>query len=107
MMRAYVERCTDGPKVYNLITLGAPHQGISRFPGCVHPDSTVNATVLPDDIINRLPSAAKSSIKVSCEYLDELMVDIAYNTFTQEHVIPAQYFKVSYMLLDTCLRPLK
>lgn len=94
MMRAYVERCSDGPTVHNLITLGTPHQGISRFPGCLYPNSTVSASVLPDMIISRLPSIARSAFRVSCEHIDDIVDEVVYESFTQSHIVPAQYYRV-------------
>jgi len=67
-LRAYVERCND-PPVYNLITYGAQHNGVSTVPGCVNDDSDF------------------------CERMKLLLSANVYSSFIQTHVVQAQYFK--------------
>lgn len=92
-MRAYVERCNN-PPVLTLITLGTPHSGIISFPGCTNSTSSVDASVLPDIVKRRLPAAARIKAKIPCIDVNSLVDEIVYETFSQEHIIPAQYFKV-------------
>lgn len=93
MLRAYVERCND-PPVRTLITLGTPHNGISSFPGCTNSSATVNSSVLPDIVRRGLPSALQIKARVPCSEINPLVDRIVYESFSQDHVIPAQYFKV-------------
>jgi len=67
-LRAYVERCND-PPVYNLITYGAQHNGISSIPGCDNDDSGF------------------------CSRMKFLVSTNVYSSFVQNNVIQAQYFK--------------
>jgi len=67
-LRAYVERCND-PPVYNLITYGAQHNGVSDVPGCANDDSEF------------------------CSRMKFLLSTNVYNSFIQNNVIQAQYFK--------------
>jgi len=67
-LRAYVERCNK-PRVYNLITYGAQHNGVYSIPGCGNDDSDL------------------------CLRMRMLLSANVYNSFIQHHVIQAQYFK--------------
>jgi len=67
-LRALVERC-NGIKVYNLITMGAQHQGVADIPDCLSPNDTI------------------------CGMVESLLAFGAYNEFVQNNVIQAQYFK--------------
>jgi len=67
-LRAYVERCND-PPVYNLISMGGQHQGVADIPDCMALNSTI------------------------CDLVEKLLAFGAYNTFVQNNVIQAQYFK--------------
>jgi len=67
-LRAYVERCND-PPVYNLITYGSQHNGVSAIPGCVNDDSNF------------------------CARMKFLISTNVYSSFVQNNVIQAQYFK--------------
>ncbi|KAG0152426.1 hypothetical protein CROQUDRAFT_649829 [Cronartium quercuum f. sp. fusiforme G11] len=68
-MRAYVERC-NLPRVRNLITLGAPHMGISEYPSC------------------------RGILDIECHIIKRLInTGSVYSTYAQEHIIPAQYFR--------------
>ncbi|KAG4100072.1 alpha/beta-hydrolase [Neocallimastix lanati (nom. inval.)] len=67
-LRAYVERCND-PPVYNLITYGAQHNGVSTIPGCVNDDSNF------------------------CARMKFLVSTNVYGSFVQNNIVQAQYFK--------------
>ncbi|CAG8441036.1 8830_t:CDS:2 [Scutellospora calospora] len=66
-LRAYVQRCND-PPVYNLITFGSPHAGVSDIPGCGGND-------------------------VWCRIMRSIASQGAYSGYVREHIIQAQYFK--------------
>jgi len=67
-LRAYVERCND-PPVYNLITYGGQHNGVSAVPGCINDDSDF------------------------CARMRVLLSSNVYSSFIQKNVVQAQYFK--------------
>jgi palmitoyl-protein thioesterase len=67
-LRAYVERCND-PPVYNLITFGGQHQGVSDIPECVGANKTL------------------------CEMMAKLLGMGAYTPFVRDISVQAQYFK--------------
>jgi len=67
-LRAYVERCND-PPVYNLITYGGQHNGVSSVPGCINDDSDF------------------------CFKMKLLLSSNVYSSFIQNNVVQAQYFK--------------
>jgi len=67
-LRAYVERCNN-PPVYNLITMGAQHQGVADIPGCTSANSTI------------------------CAVVEDLLALGAYNPIVQANIVQAQYFK--------------
>ncbi|CAG8553041.1 7852_t:CDS:2 [Cetraspora pellucida] len=66
-LRAYVQRCND-PPVYNLITFGSPHNGVSDIPGCEKNDGW-------------------------CRLMRSIASQGAYSGYVRDHVIQAQYFK--------------
>ncbi|KAF9437850.1 hypothetical protein BGZ76_010866 [Entomortierella beljakovae] len=66
-LRAYIQRCND-PPVYNLITVGSQHGGVSDIPGCVQSDA-------------------------SCRLMRTIARNGVYNGYVREHVIQAQYYK--------------
>ncbi|CAG8692436.1 29974_t:CDS:2, partial [Gigaspora margarita] len=66
-LRAYVQRCND-PPVYNLITFGSPHNGVSDIPGCEKNDGW-------------------------CRLMRTIASQGAYSGYVREHIIQAQYFK--------------
>ncbi|KAJ3229946.1 hypothetical protein HDU81_004903 [Chytriomyces hyalinus] len=68
-LRAYVERCVDGPRVFNLVTYGTAHMGVADAPGC-------------EDVSDS-----------NCLLMRNLIRSGAYLTWVQNRVIQAQYFK--------------
>ncbi|ORY53802.1 alpha/beta-hydrolase [Rhizoclosmatium globosum] len=68
-LRAYVETCSDGPKVHNLITYGSPHMGVGDAPNCQDKSDT------------------------NCSIMRSLIKSGAYLSWVQNRVVQAQYFK--------------
>ncbi|KAJ3225674.1 hypothetical protein HDU78_010581 [Chytriomyces hyalinus] len=68
-LRAYVERCVEGPRVFNLITYGTAHMGVADAPGCEDASDT------------------------NCVLMRNLIRSGAYLSWVQNRVIQAQYFK--------------
>ncbi|KAJ5623433.1 hypothetical protein N7490_012038 [Penicillium lividum] len=66
-LRGYVERCNN-PPVYNLVTYGSQHNGISEFQSCGMSDWFCNAA-------------------------EGLLRAGTWADFIQSHVVPAQYFR--------------
>jgi len=71
LLRAYIQRCND-PPVYNLVTMGAQHQGVLDIPGCVGYNETL------------------------CEMMTKLLAKGAYAPIIRDNLIQAQYFKDPY-----------
>ncbi|KAJ3228757.1 Palmitoyl-protein thioesterase 1 [Chytriomyces hyalinus] len=69
-LRAYVERCVEGPRVFNLITYGTAHMGVADAPGCEDASDT------------------------NCVLMRNLIRSGAYLSWVQNRVIQAQYFKI-------------
>ncbi|KAG6332607.1 hypothetical protein ID866_6485 [Astraeus odoratus] len=66
-LRGYIERYND-PPVYNLITFGSQHMGVSDIPAC-------------------------RSFDILCEAARRAVKAGVYSAWAQEHVIQAQYFR--------------
>ncbi|EPZ31875.1 alpha/beta-hydrolase [Rozella allomycis CSF55] len=68
IMRAYVQRC-NSPKVTNLITFGAQHQGINTAPYCFNDTSGL------------------------CPIVSRAISSSVYVPWVRENIVQAQYFK--------------
>lgn len=68
-LRVYVQTCVDGPPVYNLVTFGSPHGGVSRFPHCL------------------------TNTRYLCRISSKLIGKLVYSGWTQHRIIQAQFFK--------------
>ena len=78
-MRAVAERCRHaGPPMRTLITMGAQHQGVYNMPQCGTDESD--------------PYGKPSSACLAIQYL---LGAGAYAPFVRDHIVQAQYFKVS------------
>ena len=76
-IRAVLERCQHtGPRMHTLITLGGQHQGIMSVPTCWSPGT------------GYAPSAL-------CKSMQHLLGFGAYLPWVRDHIVQAQYFKVS------------
>eukprot|EP00771_Trimastix_marina_P003409 gnl/Trimastix_PCT/4665.p1 GENE.gnl/Trimastix_PCT/4665~~gnl/Trimastix_PCT/4665.p1 ORF type:complete len:331 (+),score=15.05 gnl/Trimastix_PCT/4665:95-994(+) len=73
--RGYIERCNN-PRVHNLITLGAQHQGVFGFPMCLGANSTL------------------------CELIRRLLAEGPYIGFIQRHLAQAEYWKDPFNIPD-------
>jgi len=71
LLRAYVQRCND-PPVFNLVTMGAQHQGVLDIPGCIGYNESL------------------------CELMTKLLAIGAYAPIIRDSLIQAQYFKNPY-----------
>lgn len=67
-LRGYVERCND-PPVYNLVTFGSQHNGISEFEGCSGPTDW------------------------TCHTANALLRWGQWTDYVQSRLVPAQYFR--------------
>ena len=67
-LRAYVQTCIDGPPVYNLITFGSPHGGVSQVPDCIRKD-------------------------MLCRFMKRVIETSVYTDWAQRSIIQAQYFR--------------
>ena len=67
-LRAYVERCNN-PPMYNLVTFGSQHNGISEFETCSSPSDW------------------------TCHSANALLRSGAWTNFVQSRLVPAQYFR--------------
>ncbi|KAN0041862.1 hypothetical protein ACTFIV_004412 [Dictyostelium citrinum] len=67
-LRGYVERCND-PPVYNLISLGGQHQGVSSLPRCTALNSTL------------------------CKIADDLVELGVYEKYVQDTLVPGEYWQ--------------
>ena len=67
---------TLGPRMHTLVTLGGQHQGIMSVPTCWSPGT------------GYAPSAA-------CKTMQRLLGFGAYLPWVRDHIVQAQYFKVS------------
>ena len=76
-LRAYVQRCVDGPKIHRLITFGSPHAGVSDAPGCQQEN-------------NRKHPASASR---NCQMMRSIINAGVYLSWVQHSVVQAQYFK--------------
>eukprot|EP01147_Barroeca_monosierra_P000416 gene416-7857_t len=70
-LRAYVQRCND-PPVYNLVSMGGQHMGVSDFPYCTATNTTL------------------------CELMAEALTIGAYVDGIRNYSVQAQYFRSSY-----------
>ncbi|CAE6214677.1 unnamed protein product [Arabidopsis arenosa] len=68
--RGLIEFCDGGPPVYNYISLGGPHAGISSVPTC--------GAQMPGLV---------------CDAFDALLKADVYSEFVQDHFAPSGYFK--------------
>lgn len=75
-LRAYAERCSS-PPLYNLVTFGSPHNGISDFQGCKDGDWL-------------------------CKGAMGLLRSNAWSSFAQSRLVPAQYYR---QINDSTLEP--
>ncbi len=112
-LRAYVERCNE-PRMRNLITVGAQHQGVYDFPHCTkalsassHPRDGPPAQHEGDILVRyelaqsllllpaRSPAtqAAGGTPSEECEWWLSLVKRGAYTDFVQRRIVQAQYFK--------------
>ncbi|KAJ5884794.1 hypothetical protein N7495_009304 [Penicillium taxi] len=66
-LRGYIERCNN-PPVYNLVTYGSQHNGISEFQSCKLGDWFCNSA-------------------------EALLRSGTWADFVQSHIVPAQYFR--------------
>lgn len=66
-LRAYAERC-NAPKIHNLVTFGAQHNGINKFQGCGSNDWL-------------------------CKGAEALLSSNTWSRFAQSSLVPAQYFR--------------
>ena len=66
-LRGYVQRC-NSPPVYNLLTFGSQHNGISEFQSCGATDWT-------------------------CKAANALLRSGTWSNFVQSRLVPAQYFR--------------
>jgi palmitoyl-protein thioesterase len=91
ILRAYVQRCNI-PRVRNLITIGAQHQGVMDLPGC-QSDAPVSdegdsdfalVQVLMPDIL------AKDG---DCGWWQRMVKKNIYSDLVQGRIVQAQYFK--------------
>lgn len=74
-LRAAVQRCQHrGPMAHTLVTMGAQHEGVMDIPGCWEPS------------FNSTPSWG-------CRAMQRLLGWGVYNSWIQNRVIQAQYFK--------------
>lgn len=89
LMRAYVQRCNQ-PPVYNLITLGAPMDGITRLPGC-HV-SGVQSLVRD---VGSIKGLGWIPDRLLCRLLKSTFQGLVYTPVFQHLLLPAQYYRVS------------
>ncbi|KAI9291557.1 palmitoyl-protein thioesterase, partial [Neoconidiobolus thromboides FSU 785] len=68
-LRSALQKCPK-LKVFNLITLGSPHSGVSFAPGC-----------------------DKNLDTIKCRWINYLMRNGAYSYYIRNHIIQAQYVK--------------
>lgn len=67
VIRGYIEKYNN-PPVFNFISMHGPLAGVAGFPGC-------------------------SLDKAACMAFDELLGAMAYNSFVQQHLAQANYFR--------------
>lgn len=67
-LRGYIERCNN-PPVYNLVTFGSQHNGISEFQSCRNPTDW------------------------TCQSANALLRSGTWSDFVQNRLVPAQYFR--------------
>eukprot|EP00049_Salpingoeca_infusionum_P005639 m.94823 g.94823 ORF g.94823 m.94823 type:complete len:309 (+) comp13028_c0_seq1:231-1157(+) len=70
-LRAYVERCNT-PPVYNLVTFGGQHMGVTEIPDCTATNTTI------------------------CEIIAELLSMGVYADGVRDYSVQAQYFRSPY-----------
>ena len=90
--QALVERCQHiGPRARTLVTLGSQHQGVMNVPGC---DTSANLTLTGQgDAGGEVqPAAASNSV---CDLMHSMLGKGAYLPYIRDHLVQAQYFKVS------------
>ncbi|RKP27660.1 palmitoyl protein thioesterase, partial [Syncephalis pseudoplumigaleata] len=75
LMRGYVQRCSD-PPARSLITLGAPHMGVTEVPGCMGRRS------------------------IWCNLMRQIINGEVYGKWAQENIIQAQYYKMMKRMSD-------
>ena len=122
-LRALVQRCGNGnnasssssppsaPRARTLVTLGAPHQGVTAFPSCDPPasveggpredaaaaaaddDDDDDAPVDPDPDLGASSSLGVSSPSLFCRAAEALIRRGAFAPGVRDGVVQAQYFK--------------